>query len=72
MKEVFGCSAELIDSLGVKENAVDASEGGSDEDKELMKTLTSFIYDYLYVGKPEAINSWVNALQVRLQEKGKN
>lgn len=77
LEEVSGCSAGLVHSMvggstppnlsvsGAAPSSVSAPEPGKAEDGDAAFTqaLITIIYEYLCVGKPQAITNWLAALQ---------
>lgn len=78
LEEVSGCSARLVHSMvgGAVPASSSVSKGSSssastpepskmdDGDAAFTQALVTIIYDYLSVGKPQAITNWLAALQV--------
>ena len=81
LEEVSGCSARLVHSMvggaippnlsvngGASSTSVSASEQSKidDGDAAFTQALVTIIYEYLSVGKPQAITNWLAALQVSI------
>lgn len=79
LEEVSGCSARLVHSMvgGAVPPSLPVSGGASstsapepskidDGDAAFTQALVTIIYEYLSVGKPQAITNWLAALQVSI------
>ena len=77
-----GCSASLVHSMvggaippkssvsgGASSTSVSAPEPSKidDGDAAFTQALVTIIYEYLSVGKPQAITNWLAALQVSIR-----